>query len=220
LADECQNCGSAITPGSTFKSANERKSSETVTFVNLIMGTNYSGLCYKCGTTPEAQAKQAILSELADKSALAQDRVTDFPMLTMSWLPATADIRLKNLVTANITVGTGFFNEFTQGFSDFAGMVNVNSGMSHKVNKGEAAARSLLAMKARSLGANCIVGVDIDYGTTNNNAATVNMQGTAAVITNLRDILADDAFKKAQELEEIYARIAQLQRWHTGDIAN
>jgi uncharacterized protein YbjQ (UPF0145 family) len=206
MSDECLNCGSTITAGSTFKSANERKSAETLAFVNFINRTDYPDLCYKCGSTPEFGARQAIATELTEKSALAQERVVNFPMFTMSWLPAGTQVRFKNLVTANVTVGTGFFSEFSQSFSDFAGSVNANSGMSYKVNKGEAAAR--------------IVGVDIDYGTTTNNAATINMQGTAATIDNLSDVLAPDALARAQDLDDLYARIAQLERWRTGDITH
>ncbi len=220
MSDECLNCGSTITAGSTFKSANERKSAETLAFVNFINRTDYPDLCYKCGSTPEFGARQAIATELTEKSALAQERVVNFPMFTMSWLPAGTQVRFKNLVTANVTVGTGFFSEFSQSFSDFAGSVNANSGMSYKVNKGEAAARSILVMKAKSLNANCIVGVDIDYGTTTNNAATINMQGTAATIDNLSDVLAPDALARAQDLDDLYARIAQLERWRTGDITH
>ncbi|MBW6525259.1 YbjQ family protein [Sphingomonas sp. RHCKR7] len=47
---------------------------------------------------------------------------------------------------------------------------------------------------ALASGANCILAVDIDYGTTGNNAATVNMQGTAVVIANLSAVLAEDTF--------------------------
>ncbi|MBW6525260.1 hypothetical protein KZ813_00220 [Sphingomonas sp. RHCKR7] len=79
--------------------------------------------------------------EIFERTRYVEANITDFPMLTVSWLPAHAEVRIKNMVTANVTVGTGFFSEFSQGFSDFAGAVNTNSGMSYKVNKGEAAAR-------------------------------------------------------------------------------
>ena len=71
-----------------------------------------------------------------------------------------------------------------------------------------------------SIGANCVIGVDIDYGTTANNAATVNMQGTAAVISNLEAVLHADELAKAAALHEAYARIGQLRRWRRGDISS
>lgn len=219
MVDECANCGAAITQGSAFKSANERKSPGAVSFVNFISEMEYKDLCGKCGTVPLAEAFEKIDSEIADRTQFIQDRITDFPMFTVTWLPSTANVRLKNMITANVTVGTGFFSEFSQGFSDFTGAINVNSGMSYKVNKGEATARSILVTKAMSLNANSIIGVDIDYGTTGNNAATINMQGTAAVIENLEEVLHPDEFVKAQVLQENYDRIARLRQWRTGNIA-
>ncbi|MBW6528477.1 YbjQ family protein [Sphingomonas sp. RHCKR7] len=218
MSDDCGNCGTRITPGTAFKTANDRKSERLVALVNLVQGTTFTELCARCGDAVIAQVHKGIDGELAERSRFVEARIADFPMMTLSWLPARADVRLKNMVTANVTVGTGFFSEFSQGFSDFAGAVNVNSGMSFKVNKGEAAARSILVAKALALGANCVLGVDIDYGTTGNNAATVNMQGTAAVIKNLDEVLDEDVYARAEELGQAFGRIAQLKRLRAGQI--
>ena len=96
--------------------------------------------------------------------------------------------------------------------------MNGKSGISHKVNKGEAAARSILVEKAMALGANCIIGVDIDYGTTANHAATINMQGTAALVSNLEALVHIDELAKAHELQQAYDRVAELRRWSAGQI--
>lgn len=219
MSDECRNCGQVIRAASTFKSANERRPQHTVDYVNFINGSAYSELCTKCGEDPLVQAYEKINVELAEKTVYCRDNITDFPMFTMSWMPSVARIELKSMITANITVGTGLFSEFSQGFSDMFGLVNENSGMSLKVNKGEASARSILVMKAAAMQANCIVGVDIDYGTTGNNSATINMQGTAAVITNLEDVMSEPEYQKAAAFHQAQMRIAQLRRWKNGSIS-
>lgn len=217
MSEECANCGARITSGSAFKAANERKPERVVALVNFVNGAQHPELCAKCGDPLLAQVHDGIDRELSERTRFVESRIVDFPMLTLSWLPGHAEVRMKNMVTANVTVGTGFLSEFSQGLSDLAGAVNTNSGMSYKVNKGEATARSILVAKAMALGANGIVGVDIDYGTTGNNAATVNMQGTAVVFANLRSVLDDDAFARAQELQDAFDRIAQLRRLRAGD---
>ena len=131
-------------------------------------------------------------------------------MFTAISIPNDAQVKIIGLITANVTVGTGLFNEWSQGFSDMFGVVNVDSGMAHKVNQGEGAARAILAKKARSMGGNCVLGIDIDYGQTTNNAATVNMQGTAAYISNLQDIMTAAAFAQAENLEASFARGQEL----------
>lgn len=219
MSEDCENCGSVISAGSTFKMPNNRKKPETVAFVNFITGTQYAELCDKCGGQIVLDAREIVNQEISEKIRYLQDHVTDFPMFTTAWLPGSAKVKFKTMITANVTVGTGFLSEFSQGFSDFVGAVNVGTGMSHKVNKGEAAARSILVDKAISMGANCILAVDIDYGTTANNAAVVNMQGTAAVMSNLEEILESADLERALLLHEAYTRIAQLKRWRTGDLS-
>lgn len=181
-------------------------------------GTEYPELCVKCGDTPKHDAFKKIDTELKEKTAFIGEHVVDFPMFTTAHLPRAADYRLKAMITANITVGTGFFSEFSQGFSDLTGAVNATTGMSYKVNKGEASARSILVSKAIALGANCIIGVDIDNGTTGNNAATINMQGTAAVVSNMEVVLHETELAKANDLHDAYVRIEQLNQWRARNV--
>jgi len=136
--------------------------------------------------------------------------------LTLAWLPSNISVKLKNMVTANITVGTGLFNEMSQSWSDAFGAVNTTGGMTGKVNKGEAAAHGLLVDQAMRMGANCLLAVDVDYGTTANNAATINMQATAASIANLEALLDKAELQSAEALQEAYRRIVQLRRWRAG----
>lgn len=91
--------------------------------------------------------------------------------------------------------------------------------MALKVNSGEAAARSIVVNKAIALGANCIIGVDIDYGTTANNAATVTMQGTTVVIRTLVEVLSDDMFERVSVFETALAYANDISCLHAGDLA-
>lgn len=210
MSDQCGNCGAGITQGGAFKSPNVRRPAAQVAFVNFVSGTDFPELCEKCGGQPRAEAHQALDKEIEEKNAFLKRRVSDFPMFTLSWLPAHAEVRLMNMVTANITVGTGLFNEMSQSWSDAFGVINTETGMAGKVNRGEATARAILVDKALAMGANCLLAVDVDYGVTGNNAATVNMQATAAAIANLAEIMPEADFKRAQALHEAHARLTQL----------
>lgn len=167
----------------------------------------------------EADQRAQFKAEQESWMGYIKANIVDFPMMTISQVPLGAKCRIKAMVTANATVGTGMFNELSQGFSDMFGMTNTTSGMALKVNSGEAAVRAIIANKAMAMGANCVIGVDIDYGVTNNNAATVNMQGTAVVISNLSEILDDAEFAKAEKIAMAYARIKELGRWLRGEFS-
>lgn len=218
MSDNCGNCGATITNGSAFKSANLRRNESWVRLANFINSTDYTDLCSKCGDAPISEAHARIDGYIAEKVAFITEHITDFPMFTVAWLPANIEIRFKTMITANVTVGTGLFNEFSQGVSDFFGSVNTQSGMSAKVNQGEATARSILVSKALATGANCIVGVDIDYGVTTNNAATINMQGTAAFIENMPVLLQTAELERAQAIHSAHESVVQLRQWRVGNI--
>lgn len=219
MSDDCRNCGAKLGSGSAFRGPNDRQNQDTVDFVNFINGTALPELCSRCVDEPVSTANAAIKSELVKENTYASAHVLDFPMFTVSSLPANVEVRLKNMITANVTVGTGLLSEFSQGVSDMVGATNVATGMSFKANKGEATARSILLAKAISMGANCIVGVDIDYGVTGNNAATVNMQGTAAVVSNLEALMTPEDQAKSEKLTAALTRIQQLNRWKNRDFA-
>ncbi len=219
MSDTCGNCGAEITSGGIIKGPNRRYGAGQVAILNFVSGTQYTEICEKCGKADYEAAIWSLKGERQECQDYMTANVVDFPMMTISQVPPGAECRIKSMVTANATVGTGMFSELSQGFSDMFGATNVSSGMALKVNSGEATARSILVTKAVAMGANCIIGVDVDYGTTANNAATVNMQGTAVVIRNLDAILDADVLERFGAFEAKLARAQEISRWLAGDFA-
>lgn len=213
MTDKCKNCAAEITEGSIIKTANRRASREKTERLNSFAERPFAELCGKCGAHPAYTYINRFEAELAEHSSYFSAHLTDFPMMTVGQLPLAAKYKIKSMVTANVTVGTGFLSEFSQGLSDMFGATNTATGMAYKVNSGEATARSIIINKAMSIGANCVIGVDVDYGTTLNNAATVNMQGTAVVIDNLSDILHEDEFGRALKIRDAYEKAKERRRW-------
>ena len=219
VSETCLYCDSEITIGGLMKAANPRFSKRVVDIVNFIHGTDYAGLCEKCGLALWNETNAKLQSEIIEKQTFLENHISDFPMMTIGTLPSSAAFKVKSMVTANVTVGTGIFNEFSQGLSDIFGTVSSTSGMAHKVNGGEAAARAILVQKAIAMGANAIIGVDIDYGITANNAATVNMQGTAVAIDDLGSVIHRVETQKATDLQAAISRVAELKRWIRADFS-
>lgn len=219
MTDTCGNCGAEITQGGIFKAANERYGSRQTAILNFVTGSEYTEICESCGKEASTAAVRSLRDGLEESQKYIKENIIDFPMMTITQLPPLAKCRIQSMVTANVTVGTGFFSELSQGFSDFFGVTNVASGMALKVNSGEAKAREIIVAKAIALGANCVVAVDVDYGTTANNAATVNMQGTAVAIENLDEILDASAFEKYAQIQANIDHMKEMARWLEGDYA-
>lgn len=217
MMENCANCDAKITDGGVFGTPNTRYSAVNLKIVNFINDTDYTELCEKCGKSIVDTTIWNLGTEAEDRRAYIKNHIVNFPMMTIGQMPAGTDYKIKGMVTANVSVGTGLFSELSQGFSDMFGVTNVASGMALKVNSGEATARSMLVNRAIAMGANCVIGVDIDYGTTHNNAATVNMQGTAVHIANLDNVLDKPELERAQNIQNAYARIQELGRWLQGE---
>jgi uncharacterized protein YbjQ (UPF0145 family) len=218
VSEHCPNCAAKITDGGTFGTPNLKLEAPKIEFVNFIDNSSYESLCQKCGGAMYDSARNRVRKAIQDFETKIKDQSTAFPMMTVHQLPAGTTYKIKTLVTSNVTVGTGIFSEFSQGMSDLFGATNTNTGMAHKVNSGEAVARGMLASKAMTIGANCIIGVDIDYGITNNNAATINMQGTAVKIDSLTDVLAANELKLAQAYLDTYQQMLLRMAWLEGDL--
>ncbi|WP_225009714.1 YbjQ family protein [Novosphingobium percolationis] len=218
MVEQCVNCDEKISEGGLLTSPNKYLSQSELSIINFVEGTSYAALCSKCGQRVNTSAHHKLNSSIDEIKDYLQRAAPDFPMLTVGVLPGANEYRALGMVTANIAVGTGFFNELSQGISDMFGAVNEQSGMALKVNKGEAAARGILVSKALAMGANAIIGVDVDYGVTNNNAATVNMQGTAIIISDPAAVLGEKATKSAEWIVWAWSRLIQLRRWSQGEI--
>lgn len=218
MSETCAHCGSKISQAGIFSNANLRVNDEDLRMVNFVNGSDHAELCGNCGGGLREDARARLSGEREQLKTDIEARLSFFPTLTVGVLPHGNAYRAIGLVTANVTVGTGLFNEISQGVSDMFGAVNQNTGMAFKVNKGEAVAKAILVRKALELGANCIIGTDIDYGTTTNNAATVNMQGTAVLVPDLAAILGGRAHEMTVWILWAWSRVQSLSRWLRGDI--
>ncbi|GAB4107713.1 heavy metal-binding domain-containing protein [Echinicola sediminis] len=84
------------------------------------------------------------------------------------------------IVTGETIIGANIFRDFFAGITDIVGG---RSGAYEKVLK-EAKTTSLaeMEMQARALGANAVVGVDLDYETIRDGMLMVTASGTAVLI--------------------------------------
>lgn len=213
MTDRCKNCDAEIREGGILKGPNFRVTKEKLERLNRFAETPFVELCNSCGQNEAGAAMNRLYLEAEKNSDYITDHITDFPMMTVGQLQPGVRYKIKSMVTSNVAVGTGIFSEISQSFSDLVGATNTASGMAHKVNSGESAARRVLITKAIDLGANCIIGVDVDYGTTANNSATVNMQGTAIVAENLSDILDDSELVSAEKIADACFKAKEAHRW-------
>lgn len=209
MSRNCGNCDSKISDSGFF--VNRLMDAKKLNRINKALGVNLPEVCEKCGPDLLNQSGNLIRSQLESCRGQLEDQLVDFPMFTVGSLPAECRYFLLGMITANVTVGTGFLNEWMQSFQDSFGVTATDSGMALKSNKGEMVARRIMIAKAEKLGANAIMGVDLDYGVTGNNAAVINMQGTAVKIESISSIFPPGHFDGRPNLSALKMRIQELE---------
>ena len=89
------------------------------------------------------------------------------------------------LTSGSIVIGTGFFSEFSASISDLWG--TENNSFSEKMEKARRGAIEKLQNQALDMGANAIIGVDVDLTTLSNNMIGVIANGTAVIIEKIEE---------------------------------
>lgn len=91
-------------------------------------------------------------------------------------------IEYKGLVTGEVIVGVNFIRDFFAGLRDFFG--GRSKAYEKELEKARNLAMNELVAKAESMGANAVIGIDLDYETVSPKGSMlmVSITGTAVVL--------------------------------------
>lgn len=132
--------------------------------------------CPYCRTDPR------LIREEQEASA-TQQKNKDFLLITSPILDGYRITEYYGIVTGSCVIGTGFLSEFKASFSDFFG--SSSEAFSAKLEKVKDASMIRARDNAISLGANALIGVQIDFhGFTANMIACI-ASGTAVRIEKI-----------------------------------
>ena len=155
----CSNCGKEIDDGSPF--------------------------CYFCG---ESLSDEPIADEAeedawdkvdAEIEKALKEKESSFILTTTSIIEGYEISDYLGIVSAESSIGTGFFTELTAQNADFWGF---RAGMyESKLSIAKQRAIRLMEMNAIHMGANALIGIDIDIMNTTRNIFLVVATGTAVV---------------------------------------
>lgn len=164
---ECPNCstrfgkllGFSAQGGGSIKTA-EATPSDRVKVINKILGMKQTALCTKC-ESPFINDVRTIIASTADKlKGEVSHALSYVPVVTVDQ-PYQWEYQVSGLVTAQSVTGTGVFSEIGASLTDFFGMQSGTFRI--KLKQGEDYCLAQIKTAALALGANAIIGVDIDY---------------------------------------------------------
>ena len=139
--------------------------------------------CNKCGLSyPSNEITNGVCSSCARGKTAQDNRKIEAIMLTTETAPNLKIVKRLEIVTAECAFGMNMFKDL------FAGVRNVVGGRSEAVQRTMRDSRrvvlSELKKEAHSVGANAVVGVDLDYVEMANigNMVMLVASGTAVII--------------------------------------
>ena len=134
-------------------------------------------MCSECGMSlrrvPEGEEATRLKEEMEAKIARASAVI----LTTGFEVQGRPIAHYLGIITSEIVMGTGAFTEFLGGWADFFG--GRAGQFELKLERAKDAALNSLRAKAILLGAEAVIGIDIDYMTVGQNMLMVVASGTA-----------------------------------------
>lgn len=127
--------------------------------------------------SPKAKEKQERLDR--------ESRLAGMLLVTTPWIEGRHVDRYLGIVSAEAVIGTGILSELTAGITDLTG--TRSEAFEAKLTQAKDAALKELALRAADLGADAVIGMDLDYSTLRNDMMIVVANGTAVRLDRVKE---------------------------------
>ena len=208
--NECPNCKTKLKSG--LLGSNKMFEKKYVDFINFFNENHSEFYCTTCGDKFLQLAK---INRDAVKKGLLKyinKMIENIPIITIH-NPLNWDYDVIGLVTAQNTTGTGVFFEISTTIDDIFG--SSSEKYNNKTKEGENICKLLLRNNAIQIGANAIIGTDIDYTEVGGNKALfmICMAGTAIKIKN-PEILGEEFLNTYNNFEKAIVEFKKIEQFN------
>lgn len=182
MTNFCPNCKTEIK--SSFLFTNKIIGNLQSQFIREYSENESYEHCDSCSMDLMQQARTNFINFRNDKVSNVASAINQIPIVTIH-NPYNWEYQAIGIVSAQSVTGTGVFAEISSGITDFFGMQS--EIYNTKLAEGENRCMNMLRSKALTLGANAIIGTDIDYSEAGGlkGMLMVCMAGTAVKLKNL-----------------------------------
>ncbi len=131
--------------------------------------------CWKCGKTRDGTKLE--FPDSSGELPASDAKTTLLPCSTTPYLPGRTIESVVGVVFGDAIMGTDIFREFAASLTEFVG--GRSGAYEGNMRQGRAIALQELMDEAILLGADAVVGIDIDYETISGSMLMVSASGTA-----------------------------------------
>ena len=204
--DVCPACNTAIK--NNLLSSNAILHQSSIDIINWATDRNEVAYCNKCGTPVLSDALDKLRTEIRTRREEVYSSILNIPILTIN-NPLNWDYIAYGIVTSQSVTGTGVLSELSQSVDDFFG--SSSKTLNSKLRAGEDICFAQLRKQAIDLGANAIIGVDIDYAELGSGRGMIMVccAGTAVYLNNT-DVLGDEIAGIVEQIPEMNDTLNKL----------
>jgi len=205
---ECPECKTKIRFG-VFKGASMYEK-VFVDLINMFNEEQQEYYCTNCGEKKLIDAKKKISDKNFSIGCKLQNIIDYIPVVTIQ-NPKDWDYEIVDMVTAQNTTGTGVFFELSTSIDDIMG--GKSEKYNSKTKEGERICKQMLRVNALQLGANAVIGTDIDYTEVGGSKALfmICMAGTAVRVKNI-EILGEAVKNAYAEYDNAKVELEKINR--------
>ena len=140
-------------------------------------------ICWNCGLDNSPSSKTCARCDSPKESPETRQQIEELKSLLMVSVPVLEGYSIEKYfgpIFSLIVLGTGFLSEFTASLADLMG--DRAGSFEKKLNTARQAAMHDLKKKAHDMGANAVIGMDLDYMTLAGNLFVIAANGTAVLV--------------------------------------
>ncbi len=203
----CPACNTPIK--STILSNNAILNSSATNLINLANNDNKEAYCTKCGNNQLWHADNAVKELIRKQQGYINELLVNMPIVTIN-NPQNWDYQIFGIVTAQSALGTGLFSELDQSISDIFG--TQSNSLNSKLRIGEQSCFAQLRYKTIEMGANAVVGADIDFAELGGARGMVMVcsSGTAVYVKNMAEVMGNEIETIINEAEAKYMELKKI----------
>jgi uncharacterized protein YbjQ (UPF0145 family) len=202
----CPNCKAELKSG--IFSSNSLVSEEKTKAINALTDNNAIAHCEKCAPSLLQKAQLIRNNKITPLENEFKRTLPYIPIITLQQ-PKNWEYDVLRIVTAQSVTGTGVISEISSSWADLLG--GQSDKLSNKLKGGENICKNKLRAEAAFMGANAIIGTDIDYAEVGGDKGMlmVCMAGTAIRLTNC-EVLEHDCSEALISLQKVVPELTTL----------
>lgn len=159
--------------------------------IPLMSSVNLDGktICFTCSSKIQEEKEKKFKEEVKNREEqikIQKERIEvaskEVLVVSVPMIEGKKIVKYFNIISSEVTIGTGLFTEIASEIVDMLG--TTSNAIEEKINKAKNLAIDKIKYKAALLGANAVIGAEVEYTVNDKNMIMYSVCGTPVILKN------------------------------------